>query len=98
MSGRDFGKIDIYDEHTTVEVPETELDYIIDSTNSIRINGHQVEVKQWKGTDIPSKNRSSRRNDKPKFDRKHKAYGGRSRADVFTDYIPDRKKRTKKRH
>ena len=98
MSGRDFGKIDIYDEHTTVEVPETELDYIIDSTNSIRINGHQVEVKQWKGTDIPSKNRSSRRNDKPKFDRKHKAYGGRNRADVFTDYIPDRKKRTKKRH
>ena len=44
MSGRDFGKIDIFDTHTTVEVPEAESDYIIDSTNPMKINGHQVEV------------------------------------------------------
>lgn len=99
MSGRDFGKIDIYDEHTTVEVPESELDYIIDSTDSIRINGHQVQVKAWKGVSLPEKKQKySRRDDKPKFDRKRSAYGSRKRADVFSDYIPDRKKRSKKRH
>ena len=99
MSGRDFGKIDIYDEHTTVEVPESELDYIIDSTDSIRINGHQVQVKAWKGVSLPEKKQKySRRDDKPKFDRKRSAYGSRKRSDVFSDYIPDRKKRSKKRH
>ena len=45
MSGRDFGKIDIFDKHTTVEVPEAESDYIIDSMNLVKINGHKVEVK-----------------------------------------------------
>ncbi|HRR77957.1 MAG TPA: DbpA RNA binding domain-containing protein [Ruminococcus sp.] len=98
MSGKDFGKIDIFDEHTTVEVPESELDYIIDSTDSIRINGHQVQVKQWSGVSVSDKKKSYRRDDKPKFDRKRSAYGNRKRSDVFSDYIPDRKKRTKKRH
>ncbi|MBQ6034964.1 MAG: DEAD/DEAH box helicase, partial [Ruminococcus sp.] len=49
MTGRDFGKIDIFDEHTTVEVPETECEYIIDSTDSMKINGNKVEVKLYKG-------------------------------------------------
>ena len=47
MPGRDFGKIDIFENHTTVEVPETESDYIIDSMNFIKINGHQVQVKLY---------------------------------------------------
>jgi len=43
-----------------------------------------------------------RRNDsgrnKKKFDRKKAAYGNRKKQEVVSDYIPDRKKRTKKRH
>lgn len=98
MSGRDFGKIDIFDTHTTVEVPEAESDYIIDSTNPMKINGHQVEVKLWDGKSIKDKSRRSRYDEKPKFDRKKTAYGNRKKADIYSDYTPNRKKRTKKRH
>ncbi|WP_295086709.1 DEAD/DEAH box helicase [Ruminococcus sp.] len=97
MTGRDFGKIDIFDEHTTVEVPEAESEYIIESTDSIKINGNKVEVKLYKGSDN-DKFRSRRANEKPHFDRKKKAYGNKKRAEIFSDYIPDRKKRMKKRH
>ena len=55
MSGRDCGKIDIYESHTTVEVPESEYDYIIDSTNPMKINGHKVEVKLYKGSSSKEK-------------------------------------------
>lgn len=99
MSGRDFGKIDIYDNHTTVEIPESESDYIIDSANPMKVNGHPVEVRLLK--EGYSNNDISRRpnsGSKPKFDRRKSAYGERKRKDVFTDYIPNRKKRTKKRH
>lgn len=93
MSGRDFGKIDIFDNHTTVEVPEAESDYVIDSMNSIRINGHQVEVKLYKGnkSEAPRpvvKNRE-------RYNERRKKFGGDRKN---SDYIPDRKKRTKKRH
>lgn len=98
MSGRDFGKIDIYDNHTTVEVPEAESDYILDSTNPMKINGHTVEVKLL--TDSRSKERSrySDHGSKPKFDRRKTAYGSRKKKEVIADYIPNRKKRMKKRH
>ncbi|MGN0592448.1 MAG: DEAD/DEAH box helicase [Ruminococcus sp.] len=45
LSGSDFGKIDIYDQYTTVEVPKEEADFIIDSMQSEKINGHKVAVK-----------------------------------------------------
>ncbi|MDE6035241.1 MAG: DEAD/DEAH box helicase [Ruminococcus sp.] len=86
MSGRDFGKIDIFDTHTTVEIPESEQDYILDTTNPMKINGNKVEVKLYRGTD------------KSKTDRKKREYGNRKRREMYTDYIPDRKKRMKKRH
>ena len=94
MTGKDFGKIDIYDEHTTVEVPEAEYDYILESTNPMKINGHQVEVKLYKG----GKNeKNSRRNDERP--RREKPSFGKSRKREFvSDYIPNRRKRTKKRH
>lgn len=98
MSGQDFGKIDIFDNHTTVEVPEAESDYIIDTTNPIKINGHKVEVKLYKGS--TSSEKASRKREKSSFkpDRRKSAYNGRKKADVFSDYTPDRRKRTKKRH
>jgi len=97
MTGKDFGKIDIFDEHTTVEVPEAECEYIIDSTDSIKINGNKVEVKLYKGNSF-SDHRNRRNNEKPRFDRKKSAYGSKKKSDIYSDYIPNRQKRTKKRH
>lgn len=97
MSGKDFGKIDIFDNHTTVEIPEAETDYILESTNPMKINGNKVEIKLYKGKTASEK--MSRKADKPfKPDRRKSAYKNRRKADVFGDYTPNRRKRTKKRH
>lgn len=101
MCGQDFGKIDIFDTHTTVEVPEAEYDYILDSTNSMKINGHKVEVKLYKGGSKErsySKDRSRNSDRKPKPDRKKSAYGNRKKTEIFGDYTSNRRKRTKNRH
>ena len=97
MTGQDFGKIDIFDNHTTVEVPEAESDYIIDSTNPMKINGHPVEVKLYKGGS--SKERPYRQfADKRGSGRKFNDRGRKKRTDIFGDSIPDRRKRPKKHH
>lgn len=97
MSGQDFGKIDIFENHTTVEIPEAETDYILESTNPMKINGNKVEIKLYKG--ISTGEKKSRRTEKSfKPDRRKSAYGNRKKADVFGDYTPNRRKRTKKRH
>jgi ATP-dependent RNA helicase DeaD len=96
MPGRDFGKIDIFDSHTTVEIPESETDYVIDAMNSTKINGHQVEVKLYKGGSS-EKSHSVVKN-KERYNERKKKFGGRKTPEKHFDYIPDRKKRTKKRH
>lgn len=98
MSGKDFGKIDIFDDHTTVEVPASDTDYIIESTNPMKINGQQVTVKLCTGTSSRGHYSRPRPKDKPVFDRRKAAYGSRNKSEVYKDYIPNRKKRTKKRH
>ena len=99
MSGQDFGKIDIYDSHTTVEVPEAETDYILDSTNPMKINGHPVEVRLYTGSDHKSDRREKPfRKGSGRPDRRKSAYKGKQKNDIFGDYIPNRKKRMKKRH
>ncbi len=95
MSGRDFGKIDIFDNHTTVEVPESESEYILDSTNPMKINGHQVEVKLYSGKPTGAFSGRKRPERKQEFDRRKKAYGNRKKSDVFSDYVPNRRKRAK---
>jgi ATP-dependent RNA helicase DeaD len=106
MSGQDFGKIDIFDSHTTVEVPEAETDFILDAANPMKINGNPVEVKLFKGDTsgeksgrggFSSKNHRSDHRSDHRPDRRRSAYGSRKKADVFSDYIPDRRKRSKKR-
>ncbi len=97
MSGQDFGKIDIFENHTTVEIPEAETDYILENTNPMKINGNKVEIKLYKGNSVGEK--KSRRTEKSfKPDRRKSAYGNRKKTDVFSDYTPNRRKRTKKRH
>ena len=88
------------------------MDYILDSTNSMKINGNKVEVKLYKGgskekssgKDKSFKEKSGRdkargfdkKGNKP--DRRKSAYGNRQKSEVFGDYTPDRRRRTKKRH
>lgn len=45
LAGSEFGKIDIYDKFTTVEVPKEEADFILDTMQNEKINGHKVSVK-----------------------------------------------------
>lgn len=97
MPGRDFGKIDIFDQHTTVEVPESESDYIIDSLNFGRINGHQVEVKLYKGSKT-EKNARPLIKGKSQYEKRRSSFGSRHDSDRNYGHIPDRKKRMKKRH
>lgn len=100
MPGRDFGKIDIFDNHTTVEIPEAESDYVIDSMTSTRINGHQVEVKLYKGSSSDKSHPTAKGKDR--YNERRKKFGGSSKgpksSDRRFDRLPDRKKRTKKRH
>lgn len=103
LSGQDFGKIDIFDEHTTVEIPEAETDYILENTGSLRINGNNVEVKLWDGKSFKGGQKPHFKGGHDRFgkgggrkpDRRRSAYGGRDRADVFSDYTASRRKRVK---
>ena len=45
MPGKSFGKIDIFDKYTTVEVPESDLDFVIDAMDNTKVNGKKVTVK-----------------------------------------------------
>jgi ATP-dependent RNA helicase DeaD len=47
MAGNEFGKIDIHDQFTTVEVPETELDFVVDAMQNEKINGKSVAVRKY---------------------------------------------------
>lgn len=51
MAGNEFGKIDIHDQYTTVEVPETETDFVIDSMQNEKINGKSVAVRRYEERD-----------------------------------------------
>lgn len=58
LSGKNFGKIDIFDSHTTVEVPKESQDFVIDSMSGGKINGNRVTVRLY---DYKSKDKSNRR-------------------------------------
>ncbi len=83
LPGSEFGKIDIYDKFTTVEVPKDEAAFILDAMNEEKINGHKVAVKiheeraprndRFRGDD---KQRGHR--DGGNRDRSHDRKGGRS--------------------
>lgn len=63
MAGNEFGKIDIHDQYTTVEVPMTETDYVIDAMQNEKINGRSVAVRRYEERDSDGRNdyRSDRR-------------------------------------
>ena len=56
MAGKSFGKIEIFDRYTTVEVPEQDAEFIVDAMDNTKVNGKKVNVKICE-----------KKNDKPKF-------------------------------
>ncbi|MGN0695151.1 MAG: helicase-related protein, partial [Oscillospiraceae bacterium] len=74
LPGKAFGKIDIYDSYSTVEVPADEKDSIIEAMNGQKINGQKVTVKLY---DIGRQN-SSRRDYRGRNDRGRRD-GGKDR-------------------
>lgn len=61
MAGKNFGKIDIYDRYTTVEVPEADLEHILDAMTGTKINGQKIKIKRYEGKTGESKSSSDRR-------------------------------------
>lgn len=72
ISGKEFGKIDIHDKHTTVEVPGSEMGYIIDSMKNCRINGCKVTVRPY---EYNGKQRERKVNYKPNGRNKYRNAG-----------------------
>lgn len=76
MAGKNFGKIDIYDRFTTVEIPEADKDHVIESMTGTKINGQKIKIKLYEGKD-KEKDRDSRGGkDYRRLDRK-RDYGKR---------------------
>lgn len=51
LTGKNFGKIDIYDKYSTVEVPEKEKEHVLESMTGTKINGSRINIKlhEYKG-------------------------------------------------
>lgn len=81
MAGKNFGKIDIYDRFTTVEIPKADKDHIIESMTGTKINGQKIKIKLYEGkSSEKSKERSGKdyRSQERKRDygkRSHHGYG-----------------------
>ncbi len=86
LTGKSFGKIDIFDKHTTVEIPESEKENILMAMHNSKINGTRVSAQLIEGTASTGRNdnhyRDNRKNFKPRGDkfnnsRVKKPYKGR---------------------
>ncbi|MCM1023389.1 MAG: DEAD/DEAH box helicase [Prevotella sp.] len=81
MPGRNFGKIDIYDRFTTVEVPEADKEHVIDSMTGTKINGQKIRIKLYEGRDKGGRDvRDGRDRRGGKRDLKRQRYGNHNAA------------------
>ncbi len=71
MPGKSFGKIEIFDRYSTIEVPNSEAEYIIDAMNDTKVNGKKVTAKlcERKGGSERSYEKASERSSKPQRSR-----------------------------
>ena len=76
MAGKNFGKIDIYDRFTTVEIPEADKDHVIESMTGTKINGQKIKIKLYEGKDREKDKDSRSGKDYRRLDRK-RDYGKR---------------------
>lgn len=86
LQGSSFGKIEIFENHTTVEIPETEKDLIISTMNGGKINGVNVAARLYEQDSFQSlrqggKPRARSGGDKSRYDKKPygRAQGGYSK-------------------
>lgn len=83
MPGKSFGKIDIYDKFTTVEVPEADTEHVLDSMTGTKINGQKITIKRYEGRaerfeDDRDQRRGNYRDQRRKSSSRH-GKGGRSK-------------------
>ncbi len=73
LTGKSFGKIDIFDKHTTVEIPESEKESILMAMHNSKINGTRVSAQLIEGSASTGRNdnhyRDNRKNFKPRGDK-----------------------------
>ncbi|MBQ5333525.1 MAG: DEAD/DEAH box helicase [Oscillospiraceae bacterium] len=85
MPGKSFGKIDIFDRFTTVEVPEADKEHILDSMTGTKINGQKITIKPYEGrTERFEDDRSHRRGGSRKGTSTHGKGGRRGGAKART--------------
>ncbi len=92
ISGKEIGKIEIYDDHTIVGIPKDKADEIILKMIGCKINSHVVQTgvyKEKKTTVKPEKQKKS-----SVKDRKEKSF--RKPKEKFKDKSKDKTKRRKK--
>lgn len=79
MQGKNFGKIEIFDKYSTVEVPQADLEFIIDAMDNTKVNGKRVTVKLCERKSQEKSKEKSK--DKPRFGRSRDSHEGNRRND-----------------
>jgi ATP-dependent RNA helicase DeaD len=89
MSGKNFGKIDIFDSHTTVEIPKDNQELVINSLSGGKINGNRVTVRLYEG----------RKDNRPRGDKQsnYRKQRSNSKRDDFYSFDKSSKNRHNKR-
>ena len=64
LSGRDIGKIEIFEDNTTVEIPQEQAEDVLAAMQDCRINGRKVRTSVLKNHPAGNRRRTSERNDK----------------------------------
>lgn len=64
LSGRDIGKIEIFEDNTTVEIPQEQAEDVLAAMQDCRINGRKVRTSVLKNHPAGKRRRTSERNDK----------------------------------
>jgi ATP-dependent RNA helicase DeaD len=85
MAGKNFGKIDIFDRFTTVEVPEADKEHVIDAMTGTKINGQKIKVKAYEGRGADYGENNQDYKDYRNFRRKNDS-GNRRRSDKGRSY------------
>ncbi len=75
LPGKSFGKIDIYDSFTTVEIPENEKEHIITSMNGTKINGSRIKVRTFEGVSGKEQHRFDENAPRRRSDDRHYSKG-----------------------
>lgn len=72
LTGKNFGKIDIFDRYTTVEVPENQKDHVIETMTGTKINGNRITIKMHEGKDNRDGTKDYRNLGKKNYDNRPK--------------------------